>query len=295
MSGTKANFFLILAAFMWGSGFIGSDLGLSAGLSPFQLISGRFLLATIFMGILFYKKWKQVTKETLKSGFLLGAFTAAGFCFQMKGLLTTSVSNNAFICATNVVMVPFICWAVSKKRPDAYSFIGVAMALVGIGCLTLKDNFSIGAGDALTFVGAFFYACNLAASGIVSKKHDPMQLTMVQFATVAVLTTILTVQEAAPVVFHFDAIASVVYLAVFSTLLTYSMQNFAFRFTSATQGSVILATECLFGSLLSVLILHEQMTIKTGIGSAIIFTAILISETKPNFRILFLGRRVKNA
>lgn len=291
MSGTKANIFLITAAFMWGSGFIGSDLGLMAGLTPFQLVAGRFLLASIMAMMVFLRKPCKIQWKTVKRGFLLGIFTAAGFCFQMKGLQNTSVSNNAFICATNVVMVPFLCWAVSKKRPDFYSFLGAAMAIFGIGCLTLKSNFSIGAGDKMTFVGAFFYACNLAASGVFSKEENPMHLTLIQFATVAVLTTGLTIQEGMVLELNTKGFLAILYLAVFATMMTYCLQNIAFRFTTATQGAVILATECLFGSFLSVLILHENMTVKGMIGSAIIFCAILISETKPDFSNLFFGRR----
>ena len=39
--------------------------------------------------------------------------------------------------------------------------------------------------------------------------------------------------------------------------------------------------ESVFGTLISVLFYHETMTVKLFLGFALIFAAVLISETKP--------------
>lgn len=62
-------------------------------------------------------------KEHLKGGIVIGLFLFLAFYVQTVGLQYTTPSNNAFITASNVVMVPFLWWIISKKRPSLKIFI----------------------------------------------------------------------------------------------------------------------------------------------------------------------------
>ncbi|MFQ8987122.1 MAG: EamA family transporter [Intestinibacter sp.] len=60
--------------------------------------------------------------------------------------------------------------------------------------------------------------------------------------------------------------------------------------TSANKSAIILSLESVFGTILSVIILHEVLTIRNGNRCLVIFSAIIISETKLSF----LKRDIKN-
>lgn len=281
MNAKKADILLIAASLMWGSGYIGADIGLKAGLTPFQLISGRFIIASCIMLIVFNKHLKETTKHEIKCGIILGLFTAMGFAFQTVGLVHTSVSNNAFLISTNVAIVPFLYWAVAKVKPDAHSIIGVIITIIGIALLTLNSSLKISRGDFITLLGAVSYACNMVAVGRFLGKGSPMHVTFIQFVTVAISMSILMPFEGAHAQINATGFMTLLYLATIATVLTYLIQNYAFKYTIPTKGSIILSTESVFGTILSVIILHESLAIKTIIGSLVIFSAIIFTEAKP--------------
>lgn len=78
-----------------------------------------------------------------------------------------------------------------------------------------------------------------------------------------------------------EGMLSIVYLAIFSTVIAYLCQNIAYKHTSATKGAIILSMESFFGMAFSVLFLHELLTGRMIAGAALILLAILLAEVKP--------------
>ena len=52
---------LIIVTIIWGGGFVASDIALNE-LSPFEIMSYRFLIASILMGIFAWKNLKTYAK-----------------------------------------------------------------------------------------------------------------------------------------------------------------------------------------------------------------------------------------
>ena len=98
-------------------GFVGTKLSLDGGLTPLQLITIRFLIASIFINLIFYKRIKEnISKEAIKCGAILGAFLFIAFVVQTIGLVYTTPSKNAFLTAVNVVIVPFIGFFIYRRK-----------------------------------------------------------------------------------------------------------------------------------------------------------------------------------
>ena len=112
---------LLMVTVIWGGGFPASDMALES-ISPFQILAVRFFTATIFMALLAFKELKTTTKEEIKCGVLLGTSLFTGFALQIVGLQYTTVSNNAFLTATNVVFVPIIAFAIRRKKIEMRIF-----------------------------------------------------------------------------------------------------------------------------------------------------------------------------
>lgn len=278
-----ADVSLLFVALIWGSGFIATKHGLDS-ISPLYLNAFRFSLAFILMLIFFRKKVSEVNKESLIGGIVIGIFLFAGFAFQTVALQYTTAGKQAFLTGTNVVMVPFLYWIISKKRPDSYSFIATFLSFIGIGLLTLNNGLSIQIGDSLTIVCAFFFACHIVSIGYYTKKNDPILLTILQFGVAAILsfTTAIFFEEI-PTGITTKGVYSVVYLGVFSTLIAFLVQNIAQKYTSSTHAAIMLSLESVFGSLLSVILLNEIFTESMIVGCVIIFIAIITAETKWKF------------
>ncbi|WP_373486230.1 DMT family transporter [Acetobacterium malicum] len=292
-----ADLGLVAVAFVWGSGFVASKNALDS-MSPMMLMAVRFTVAALLSGLIFRRSLKNISKETIKAGCVIGFFLFTAFAAQMIGLQYMLAGKQAFLTATNVIMVPFIYWAVKKQRPDQYNFVAAFIMLLGLALLTIDFSvgFSFNPGDALTVLCAFLYACHIVVVGIYSKQHDPIALTVIQlgFAAAVSLTYVFISGEftlAIPV----PGLLNGLYLGIFCTFLAFLGQTVAQRYTNSTHAAIILSLEAVFGSLLSILILGDSFTSLMFLGCLIIFMGILTAETKWSFlKPLFLKTKPEN-
>ncbi|MCG8499544.1 MAG: DMT family transporter [Firmicutes bacterium] len=279
-----ADVALLLVAIIWGSGFIATKFALDADISPFYMMTFRFTIASLILCIVFIRKLKKMNKSVIRSGIIIGIFLFGGFAMQTIGLQYTTPSKNAFLTAVNVVIVPFLYWMVSRKKPDNYAVGAAVLCFLGIGFLTVEAGFAINIGDALTLVCAVFFACHIVSVGYFAKEMDPISLTIVQMITAAVLSGICAVFfEQQPKIWGVKGMLAVGYLGIFSTFIAFLIQNTAQKHTTATKTAILLSTESVFGTLFSITLLKEQLTYKMLIGCFVIFAAIIISETKLSF------------
>ena len=267
---------LFLTAIVWGMGFVGTKLSLDGGLTPLQLITIRFLIASIFINLIFYKRIKEnISKEAIKCGAILGAFLFIAFVVQTIGLVYTTPSKNAFLTAVNVVIVPFIGFFIYRRKLDRIGVISSLLTLIGIGILSLEKDLSINIGDFLTIICAFGYALHIFFTGEFTKKHDPIVLTGVQFTVTFVLSLIVQI-----LLGEGSLNANI---KGYIGALAFLVQTICQKRVDGIKTAIILSTEAVFGTLFSIILLHEVVTGRMIIGSMIIFTSIIMSETKLSF------------
>ena len=278
-----ADGMLLTTAIVWGSGFVITAVALEY-LTAYQVMAGRFILASIILTVIFGYKLKKATKSVVWKGIILGTILYIAFGLQTVGLQYTTPSKNAFLTAVNVIVVPLIAYAVYKRRIDGYEIIGSIIALVGIGCLSLQGSLTMNFGDALSLACAVAFAFDIFCTNLFVQKEDAIALTIIQFLTASVLGILVVVSQGdIPTTFEKEAIYSIIYLGIFSTTIAYLCQNVANQYTTATKAAIILSTESFFGMVLSVIFLHEVLTSRMIIGAVLILLAILIAEVKPAY------------
>lgn len=274
---------LLLVALIWGGGFVAVKDALNNNISPFYLMSMRFLIGSVILSSVFYKKFKKITIKEIKAGALIGIFLFGGFAFQTIGLKYTVPGKQAFITGTYVVMVPFLEWIIYRKNPGLSHIIAAVMTCIGIGLLTLNQQLSVNIGDILTLICAVFFALHIIAIGKFSKGCDTIILSIVQLWTAGFISLACAVIfEKAPSSISFNAFLGVMYLAVFSTMLAFFMQTVAQKYASPAHAAIILSQESLFGCIFSVILLGENFTVKMVSGCVIIFFAISMSVLKSS-------------
>ena len=284
-----ADLGLLLVALLWGAGFLFTKRGLDY-ITPLWMMSMRFVGATIIMSIVFYKNFRKISKSDLKAGLIIGIFLYIAFATQTIGLQYTSISNQAFLTATNVVFVPFLVWVVYKKAPDKFAFIGAALATVGIGLITLKEGLHLNVGDMWTLACAVFFAGHIVSIGFFAKDKDPIALTIVQFAVAAVLSLVSALMmEPLPAKIGSEAMVAVGYMVLASTLLAFLLQNICQKYTPSTHASLILSLESVFGTLVAVIFEGEMFNLQMAFGCITVFAAILLIETR--FEFLGFGKK----
>ena len=296
MDGTKkhigAKMALFGATLIWGSSFLIVKNTMDV-MQPHVLLALRFTIGCLLLGIIFYKRLKNLNKDYFIKGGIIGVCLFLAYSLQTIGITDTTPGKNAFLTAIYCVLVPFMFWAVDKRRPDVFNVIAAFVSILGIGLVSLNGNFSIRMGDCFTLAGGVIYAAHIVAVAKFGKDKDPILLTIIQFAYAAVFSWIIALLfEDVPSKLNVEALAGLFYLAVFATAVALLLQNIGQKYTNPAPASIILSLESVFGVIFSVIFYHELITIRLFIGFCFIFLAIIISETKLRFLIRY--KKVKS-
>ncbi len=139
-------------------------------------------------------------------------------------------------------------------------------------------------GDVLTLIGGLFYAIHMVVVAKFSRDKDPILLTIIQFATSAVLSWVCGgIFEEFPKAIGSETIFGILYMGVFATAIALLLQNVGQKYIHPSSVAVILSLESVFGVIFSVFMGKESLTIKITLGFLLIFIAVIISETKLSF------------
>ncbi|MBB4063423.1 DMT family transporter [Gellertiella hungarica] len=286
MNRMQANLVLLLAAAIWGGGFVAQATAMET-LGPFWFIGLRFAIATLCVlpfAINEGRRASQPLSERHVKGFLMiGLALFLGAATQQVGLRYTTVTNSSFLTGLYVVFVPAISVIFLRKAPHWIIWPAALMSLAGIFLLSggALDRLTIG--DGLTIICAFFWAIQLTLVGLfVGDSGRPLLLSTVQFAVCAIggmlvgaATEHLTLDAIS------GALTEILYVGIFSSGFAFVLQVIGQRYTTAPQAAIFLSAEALFGGLFGALLLNETLTTAGYVGCGIIFVAMIMVETVP--------------
>lgn len=279
LTSKQADLMLFFVALFWGTGFTVTKWALEA-YTTYQVLFFRFIVAITVALVVFHKKIKDVSKSDIRAGLIMGFFLAVGYIFQTIGLTGTSAGNSAFLTGTNVVMVPFFYYMITKIKPGKNNLIAAGLMFIGIILLTVDfENFGrFNLWDFLTFISAICFAWQIVTTGIFASDKDPAVITTIQLLTCTVIFLIMMLIENQPIVYNTKGILSVTYLGLVGTMLCFLMQTIGQKYTSTTHAAIIISLESIIGSIFGVLFLRETYSFTAIIGFAVIFISVLIAE-----------------
>lgn len=276
---TIAKFALFLTAVLWGSTFTIGKLAAEVFSASF-IIAFRFLVAGVALLIAAYPQRKQLDRKYWSAGFWMGLTLFISYILQVGGLaLDTSPGKSAFLCTTYSVMVPFLHWLVTRKRPKVHHILSVFLSLAGVGILSLSGGWGMSAGDILTVLSGIPCAMNIVISSIVCRDRNVLLLTTIELWVVTILAWIFVLAgREFPAEFPLGAVGGIVYLGLFATALCLYMQSYGLKYAEPAVAGMLLSLESVFGVVFSVVIYREKITLRMLIGFAVIFAAIVLSQ-----------------
>ena len=291
--GLLGKVLLLIVAILWGSSLTVVKVAQET-FRPNMILAIRFTVSALILSIIFWKKLREMTKDDMKSGLIIGIFLFLAYSVQTIGVGYTDPGRSAFLSASYCVIVPFLAWFAMKKRPDKFNIIAAAFTIVGIYFVSMAGGdggsvFDQGKeaimGDGFALLSGLLFAAHIVAVTKLSKDKDPILMTILQFIMAAVLSIIVTLvfEDNSAIVLTKKAVLEVGYLAVMCTTVALLLQNIGQKFATASSAALILATESIFGILIPVFMGIESLTRNKIIGFILIFIAILISETKLSF------------
>ena len=297
----RADALLFLNAMIWGFGFIAQRQAMLDDLEPLAFNGVRFFLGALsvipfLFFILIYKKKRSVISHPelprnwgvlLKGGFFLGLIAAFASCMQQIGLVKTEAGPAGFITGLYVIFTPMI-GAIFGVRTNRATWIGAALAVAGMWYLgvtpdqqgTMKLQWS----DFLILLCALGWGVQVLVVGWLVTRADPIELTLVQFIVVAIVSLIASILFEGPIDFgsvanmFTTAPVSILYSGVLAIGLAFTLQTVAQKKSPPSHVAIILAMEAPFAALGGWLILSEDYDGRKILGCSLVMFGILASQ-----------------
>lgn len=288
MTRIQANLALLLAAALWGGGFVAQSTAMQ-WLGPNWFNGLRFALATLAVLPFAWREARNAERRLswreLSSFGLIGICLLAAQTAQQFGIQTTTVTNASFLTGLYVVLVPVISVMFLRRRPHWIIWPAATLTLAGILLLSGGRLSAISDGDLLIIVCAFFLAIQITLTGLyVVRSGRPLALAASQFAICA-LGGSLAGLSFEPI--SLDGLSRVIpeilYGGLLSSGLAFVLQIVGQRYTTAPQAAIFLSSEALFGALFGAVLLAETLPVTGYIGCAMMFFAMLAVELVPEY------------
>jgi len=284
--GWYADLVLLAVTAIWGGTFVTVQDAV-ATFPVITFLAIRFTLATLVLLPLLLRTRRSAStgipaprrQRVLVPSLLIGIALFAGYAFQTYGLRFTTPAKAGFITGITVVLVPLGSALFLRRPPNAAAVIGVALATVGLGALTLNRNLSIDPGDLLVLGCTVSFAAQILLVGRFAPHLDAVALAAGQIAAVAVLSWLAAlVVDGAPTWPAGNVWFAAAFTGILATAFAFWAQTMAQRFASPTHTALIFATEPVFAAIFSFLLIGEQLTTRALLGCGLILAGMLISE-----------------
>lgn len=284
----------ILAQIIWGVAGPLVKITLD-NVPPFTLMFFRFLLVSLILFPVYEFKLQPLAKlKTAKDKrdiILVGLFAVfLNITLYFVGQKLTTVIDAWVITSTATPFVILLSYLVFKERLAKTVYFGAILA--GIGSLIVVGTplLSFGSGSTLgnllmlgsTLSGAIPY---FLIRRLVAQKYDPLLLTYYFFLTAMILSLPLFLWE----YFQNPSLLAAIkpqslfvigYLALGSSIASYSLQNYGLKFLSPSIAATLGYTSAVLAIGLSIIFLHEPITPFFIFGTTLVVIGLILAETR---------------
>ena len=274
----RSELLLLLGVLLWSTTFavMKQSLGI---ISPALLVLVRFAIAAAVVYVLFRSKIEFTWLNLLK-GLAIGIPEYVGFMLQVTGITMTTASKSAFITGLAVVVAPVLSFLFLREQRSWKVALALLLAVDGLWVISFGFTLRVGGmgmGDFLTVLCALAFGVQVFMIHLFSDRESFYATTFFQLLAVAVCSLAYALTTKQTLVVNPVSWPSLLYLAIFTTVITVLLQNRFQHDVTVAQASVIYSLEPVFATLLAVLFIGERMGPATLVGGVLLFTASAIS------------------
>lgn len=282
----RNSLLLLLTAAIWGVAFVAQSVGMDY-VGPFTFNGVRSLIGGIVLLPLVLGKKRRADaakagpadrRTLLLGGVLCGAVLFAASSLQQIGIQYTTVGKAGFITACYIVIVPLLGLAF-RKRCGLFTWLAVALALLGLYLLCITETLSVGKGDLLMLGCALLFSVHILVIDFFSPRVDGVAMSCIQFFVCALLSAVpVFVGERPQISAILAAWAPVLYAGVLSCGVAYTLQIVGQKGMNPTVASLILSLESCISVLAGWLILGQRLSGREILGCLVMFAAIVLAQ-----------------
>lgn len=289
-----AQFALIFITMIWGGTFLAVQYALNFS-SPMFFVGCRFAVAALAIFLISIRSIRGLTLKEVMAGTAIGVVIAIGYGTQTIALQSILSSESAFLTALYVPLVPVLMWVIFQKRPSLMTWIGTALAFIGLVLLTGNgiSKISLSYGQTLTLICAFVIALEIILIGYFAGKVNLRRVTVIQLAVASLLSfcSMPLVGEHSIPAFSWQLLVVALGLGLASALIQFVM-NWAQRMVDPTRAAIIYAGEPIWAGVFG-RIAGERLPLLALLGGCLVVLGVLVSELK--LKILNHSQKNKDA
>ncbi|MBQ7036501.1 MAG: DMT family transporter [Clostridia bacterium] len=279
----RANFLLMLTAFIWGMAFVAQSRGME-NCGPFLFNGVRSLLGAAVLLPVIAVLDKNKTDEKEKKWPLLGGLACGLALFiasslQQVGIMDSGAGKAGFITALYVVLVPVFRLFLGKKA-SFITWLSVGIAIFGMYLLCMDGaTFSVAKSDLLLLGCAAVFAVHIIVIDHFAPSVNCVHMACLQFFVTGVLSLITAFfVEDVKLISVMDAAVPILYTGILSSGVAYTLQIVAQKDTDPTSAALICSLESVFALLGGWLLMHEGFSARELFGCGLTFGAIILSQ-----------------
>ncbi len=274
----RSEMLLLLAVVLWSTTFVIMKNSLDS-ISPALLVLVRFAIASAVVYVLFRKHIEFTWINVLK-GLAIGIPEYIGFILQVTGLAMTTASKNAFITGLCVVIAPILSFLFLHENRSWKVVLALILAVDGLWIISFGFTFKVtgmSTGDFLTLLSAFAFGVQVLMIHLFSRRDSFYSTTFFQLLAVAACSLVYVLTTKQELVVNPGSWPSLIYLALFTTVIALLLQNRYQHDVTVAQASIIYSLEPVFAALLAALFIGERMGPAALVGGILMFVASAIS------------------
>ncbi|MDO4430197.1 MAG: DMT family transporter [Lonepinella koalarum] len=279
----------ILALFIWSSAFVAAKYTYEM-LDPVLMVQIRLIMATILVFPLFLRHWKRIAKPIRKQLWGLAFFNyTAVFLLQFIGLNYTSAASAVTMIGLEPLLVVFIGHFFFRDAAQWFHWLFGAMAFIGVVILIIGGETQSGISEislwgcllvlsaGIIFAGCLRWTQKIIAA-ISAQAYTSISIVLGMLTTIP-FTLLLTTSW--QINFSWLGFWGLIYLGIGCSWLAFWLWNKGLHQVDANISGILTALEPIFGVLLAVVILGEQVSAMSWLGIVIIITATLGASFLP--------------
>lgn len=283
----RGTFYGITAASIWGGMYVVSDVVLKV-IPPFTLLSLRIALGLLVLWPIFRRGDGSLPERRLLLELLIVGFIGLGLSLgaQFLGTDLSTAVNGALVTSASPAFVILFAMLLLKEKLTLWR--ALALVLAGAGLVVILDPTSANFGEE-TFLGDIFLAIAALTWGLYSvlvrrvsigQRLQTLTITIVGLLGGLALSLPASIVElSAKPIGSLDAgvLLGIAYLGIVSTAIALLLWNRAFALAPATVASLFFFAQPVSGALLAAIFLGQTLTVRLGIGGALIGAGVLLS------------------
>lgn len=289
---------ILLVTVLWGWTFVWMKSAVRAGereLGAQGLVATvglfmtlRFGAAALVLGAVGPVR-RRVDAGAWRGGFVIGALLLGGFLLQMFGLAGVSAPVSAFLTSLYVVFTALLTSLRTRRYPGTWLAVGTLLATFGAGFISGPPQLTFGRAEWLTVGCAFVFAIHILATDVVTKRHDPLAVTLTSFVWVALggaATLALGLRSIEPerlgaLLAARDFVLPLALSSLLATVLALSLMNLFQRELDPVRAAILYAIEPVWAALAAIGIGMSVPDPWLWVGGGALLLGNLLAELGP--------------